>query len=99
MTPMTSDSRAASTTWLVTTERWLMSRIRWIWAISLPVRRKLPLVMRVIAADRVGELGEPAVRFGDHERYRRGCCGTRFMGGRRVVPRGRLRVLMGYSAR
>lgn len=30
MTPMTSDSRAASTTWLVTTERWLMSKIRWI---------------------------------------------------------------------
>jgi len=50
MTPMTSDSRAASTTSLVTTERWLMSRIRWIWAISRPVRRKLPLVMRVIAA-------------------------------------------------
>jgi hypothetical protein len=50
ITPMTSDSRAASTTSLVTTERWLMSRIRWIWAISRPVRRKLPLVMRVIAA-------------------------------------------------
>ena len=27
-----------------------MSRTRWIWAISRPVRRKLPLVMRVIAA-------------------------------------------------
>jgi hypothetical protein len=48
-----------------------------------------------VAADRVGELGEPAVLFGDHERTRRGCCGTRFMGGRRVVPRGRLRVLHG----
>jgi hypothetical protein len=44
MISITGDSRAASTTSLVTTERWLMSRIRWIWAISRPVRRKLPSV-------------------------------------------------------
>ena len=29
---------------------WLMSRTRWIWATSRQVSRKLPLVMRVIAA-------------------------------------------------
>jgi len=49
-TPMTRDSRAASTTSLVTTESWLMSRTRLIWAIRRAVSRKLPLVMRMIVA-------------------------------------------------
>jgi hypothetical protein len=34
----------------VTTVRWLMSRTRWIWATRRQVRRKFPLMMRVMAA-------------------------------------------------
>ena len=47
---MTKDSRAVSTTSLVTVVIWLISRMRSIWVTSLLVRRKLPPVIRVMAA-------------------------------------------------
>lgn len=50
MIPMTRDSRAAVTTSLVTVLSWLISMMRWIWAISRVVSRKLPPVMRMMAA-------------------------------------------------
>jgi len=55
MIPMTRDSRAAWTTSLVMMVSWLISGMRWIWATRRQVRRKFPLVIRVIAA--VASLG------------------------------------------
>jgi hypothetical protein len=39
-----------SATSLVTVLSWLISMMRWIWAISRVVSRKLPLVTRMMAA-------------------------------------------------
>ena len=47
---MTRVVRAASTTSLVTKVSSLMLRIRWIWTNSRWMSRKLPLVIRAIAA-------------------------------------------------
>ena len=47
---MIRDSRAVSTTSLVTVLSWLTSRMRSIWATSRLVSRKLPPVIRVIVA-------------------------------------------------